>query len=421
MVAILLKNGEKNSGQELIINSQFESLNLRLLEKVLEGFKNLDSTTLQRGLDHRNSRVRLEALKVLLDRCDLDQQELEPFLQDGDASIRNEAVMALTRLGRSFGIDEVRKILVLPEREPQLSFMGVTMPQVPDVEGEKLFASYQLKELEDKSDIELTKKVESSLLYDDDPYFVRAEKYFSQHMTQLRRDVDDNFGDYFDERFRRIIDLIPGFGRDFGENPRNVEDIVRKRLTRRGLDILCKVGMAEDLQRIRDSIQSDYTPSSVVEVEYLKRYGEWQDIPLVVEAYGAMATRAQVDETHDDLCDRVSLAILRMGRNKSVSKLFSIEMPSPIVRRTIQLCPPSRFAKISYGVLVAFLDHEEADVRRAAAIKSVQSLPAERTASILREYISGDTAVYYNVIHWLDLGVSMPPEDVVKVLSVVTR
>ena len=82
-------------------------------------------------------------------------------------------------------------------------------------------------------------------------------------------------------------------------------------------------------------------------------------------------------------------------------------MPATILKRTIELCAESRFSEISHDTLLVLLDHESADVRKAASIKTVRALSVKRIKSILHEYVSSDKYRYYNVIHWLDLGTSM--------------
>ena len=90
-------------------------------------------------------------------------------------------------------------------------------------------------------------------------------------------------------------------------------------------------------------------------------------------------------------------------------------MPAVILKRTIELCAESRFSKISSDTLLGLLNHESADVRKAASIKAVRVLSTKRIKAILHEYISGDKYRYYNVIHWLDLGASMSRDEALKV------
>ena len=109
MIRILLRSGQENEAQQLVIESQFESLDSDTLEEVLNGFDNLEMELLLFGLEHRNAQIRLRTLEVLVDRDALGHNKIENLLGDSDASIRNEAVMALEKLGRPLKEEEIEK------------------------------------------------------------------------------------------------------------------------------------------------------------------------------------------------------------------------------------------------------------------------------------------------------------------------
>ena len=94
-------------------------------------------------------------------------------------------------------------------------------------------------------------------------------------------------------------------------------------------------------------------------------------------------------------------------------------MPAAILKKTIELCAESRFAKISQDALLALFNHESEGVRKAAAVLAVRAFPAKLIKAILREYVRSDKYRYYNVIHWLDLGASMSRDDTRKVARAV--
>ena len=81
MVGILLRTGQAKAAQELVLESQFETLNADLLRSVLAGFEGLETPALLLGLKHRNSQVRLRAMKSLHGRGALD-------IENGRASCR---------------------------------------------------------------------------------------------------------------------------------------------------------------------------------------------------------------------------------------------------------------------------------------------------------------------------------------------
>lgn len=402
MVGILLRTGQEDSAQQLILDSPFESLDADMLQAVLDGFENLETEKLLPGLEHRNVQVRLRTLKVLLERGSLDAEMAELLSRDSDASIRNEAITVLLRLGRSFTEEEVKKILINESGS--------------DAEGKEFFARYQLEQLKKLSEEDLTKEVENSQVFEDTAYFACVEKYFAKHVKELRRDIDDTFEAYFKECIQRMETLFAPLSaaskdfaqkaKEFKDRYRDLEDFHRKQLTRQGLDILCRAGKREDLQRIRDNIQGGYAGVSKTDIRYLGKYGEWTDIPLLLNIKTGY---------YDDFQGAVAEAVIKISRGRSVSELFALEIPPAILKKAIELCAESRFSKISDDTLFKLLYHESPDVRKAASIKVVLAFSAKQIKSILREYISGDKNYYYNVIHWLDLGVSMSRDDARKV------
>jgi hypothetical protein len=240
---------------------------------------------------------------------------------------------------------------------------------------------------------------------------------------RLRRDADDTFSAYFEERLLRVEELVGRAGAlggsldggDVVERTRDLEDFTRRELTRRGLNVLCKRGRREDAKRIRANLKSGYAEASKLDAEYLGKYGEWSDIAPLVKAGGPKpGGLLGVTARDQEYRKAVARAAYKIGRH-SISKLLSPEMPAAILHEVVQLCAESRFSKISNDALSRLLDYESEEVRRAMAIKTVLSFPTKRIRSILDEYVSKDGQRYYNVIHWLDLGVSMSRDDARRV------
>ena len=417
MVEILIRTGQQALARNLILESQFVSLAADTLQAVLDGFDELETSVLMLGLKHLNARVRLRALRILLERDSLDCTMAEQLSEDTDPLIRYEAIMTLQKFGRSFSKEEIKKNLVRHQTQHG-TLLGQITIDGSDRSGEELFYQYQSESLRKHSETELTKMVEASMIYDDVAYFARAERFFANYARELRRNVDDMFEEYVKERIQGIEITLGALiaGIDIGE------DFYRKELTRQGLDILCRACKREDLQRIRGNLQNCYAGPSKGDAEYLGKHGEWVDISLLANTdLLNFARDLPFMMVQEDFQNKVATAILGMGRRHSVSKLLSLEIPAIILKKIIELCAVSRFSKVSQDTLLELLHHESADVRRAASIKSVQALSVKRIKSILHDYTKRDEFRYYNVIHWLDLGASMSRAEAQKVASAATN
>lgn len=406
MVGILLRTGQARAAQDLVLKSQFETLNADLLKSVLSGFEGLETSALLLGLEHRNSQVRLCSIKSLHGRGAVDITMAERLTGDSNALVRNEAVKALLKLGKRLVHEDIERILVPPKKQGGSGFFGMVNVASSDKTGEELFQQYQLDALKKFSEAELEKNAGASLLYEDAAYFALVEKFFKNRADQLRRDVDDRFSTYFEEGIRRMEAAFGDNARvlDLVKKVRDTEGSSRKNLTRQGLDVLCTAQKREDLQRIRANLQGGYAEASKLDAKYLGRHGEWTDIPILANAKepslgGTLLSRSDDEEFQVE----VAKAITSIGKKHSASDLLSLEMPAAILKKTIRLCPESRFAKISRGALLTLFHHESEGVRKAAAVLAVLAFPAKGIKSILREYLDSGKSRYYNVIHWLDL------------------
>jgi hypothetical protein len=343
---------------------------------------------------------------------------LPPEYADSDALVRSEAISMLMELGRQLTDEEIKKILVPPQEQPMPGLLGLRGLAGSDRGGEELFEQYQLDVLKKLSESELEKRARASLIYDDAAYFALMEKCFRNRADELRRDVDDRFSAYFKERIKR---MEAAFGDNVAsqnliKKTKELEEFLRKKLTRRGLDVLCVAQKPEDLQRIRANLRDGYAGASKLDALYLGRHGTWSDIPVLASAEGPRLGATLLMMSGDqEFKIEVAKAITSIAKKHSVTDLLTLEMPAAILKQTIELCAESRFAKLSQDVLLTLLNHESEGVRKAAAIMAVRSLPAKHIKSILREYIGSDKYRYYNVIHWLDLGVSMRRDDARKV------
>lgn len=419
MVGILLRTGQAKAAQKLVLESQFETLNADLLRAVLAGFEGLETPVLLLGLEHRNSQVRLCAMKSLHGRGSLDIGMAERLTGDSNALVRSEAVKALLKLGKRFAHEEIRKILVPPPKNGMSGLLGLASS---DKAGEELFQQYQLDELKRLSKSELEKRVRASFVYDDGAYFALVERYFRNHADDLRRNVDNRFSAYLEEQICR---MEAAFGerasfQDLVKKLRDLEEFMRKQLTRQGLNVLCRAQNPEDLQRIRANLRDGYAEASKFDAQYLGRYGEWSDITLLANVKEPIIGATILTMSSDaEFRVEIARAITSIGKKHSVSDLLSLDMPAAILKKTIQLCPESRFAKISRDALLALFRHESEEVRKAAVVLAVRALPAKRIKRILREYLSSDQSRYYNIIHWLDLGASMSRNDARKVAQTV--
>ncbi|MGA7868605.1 MAG: hypothetical protein WCA23_32325, partial [Stellaceae bacterium] len=203
------------------------------------------------------------------------------------------------------------------------------------------------------------------------------------------------------EKFGNMGDLV--------EKTRSLEDFLRKRLTRKGLDVICRRGGASDLGQVREVVKSGFVEYSAADIEYLRRFGEWEDIPL---------RNSLLSFVQDSSKYRAAArAIYEIGRTR-FSELLAIPAPGRLLAQLVVHASDKVFKALSDASIAALLRSEDDSVRKTTALKSVRALPKARVARILTDYLSADKHRYYNVVHWLDLGASAPRD---RALSAVEK
>lgn len=420
MISILYKTSKERKAENLILETQFDSLDPSILHDVLTVFSKLETNQLQNGLEHQNSEVRLRSLRVLNERDALSNDIAEKLTTDTDSTIRYEAVRILVKRGKKLSDDEAHEILVKPQKKYGLGILGTV--RNADKEGEVYYNKFTFERLCALNEKELIELVNKALVYDDAPYFALVHKYFSKYANELRANIDDKFKDYFDKRIERVEAISNDTKiHDLINKIKKGEDIVRKEITRQGLDILCKNSKLEDINRLRDNLKIRYTSASVLDVEYFHKYGDWNDIKLLADAKGSKIGDIFLTmENNSEFQDSVAKVIYKIGKS-SISELFSLEFSSTITKNILEICSESVFRNISDVALFRLLNNKSDDVRKAASMLAVRTFSKKRTKAILDEYVSGDNERYYNVIHWLDLGVSMSRGESTRIVLAENR
>jgi hypothetical protein len=208
------------------------------------------------------------------------------------------------------------------------------------------------------------------------------------------------------------------FGTNVGdllEKTRSLEDHLRKNLTRKGLDVICRKADPKDLRRVREALKGSFVSYSAADSEYLSGFGEWEDIPLII------AASERVDAGHNSLLSpfvdsvkyrTAARAIYRLGRSR-LSEVLAMSAPGRLLAHIVAEASDKVFRALSDVSIIAVLRSEDDSVRKVAALKSVRALPKRRIVKILADYLSPEQHRYYNVVHWLDFGISAPRDRAV--------
>jgi hypothetical protein len=389
------------------------SISLKVLEALFSNDASLSTEMLLNGIGHRNSEVRNIVVELLCKRSELPNETAEQLLNDSNAKVRYEAIKSLIKNGRIFSDAEVRKTLI---KQVQNDSPGLLSTKASDVTGETYWSHFQLQCLYSLADKELEASAAESPIFNLEPQFILAERQFKRYGENLRRSVDDQYRDVFAQEIDRAIKKFGDDSDYLIKTFRPLEEFMRKKFTRKGLDIICRKAEPCDLVRVRLALKSGFVGYSDADIEYLRKFGEWEDIPLIIDSidrpnYGANSSPSSIsDATKYRIGARV---IHTLGRNR-LSEVFAMSAPSKLMSQLIIEASDKAFRNLSDATINLLLRSEYDVVRKFAAVKCIKVLPKRRIEKLLNDYISSGNSYYYNVVHWLDFGVSTPKDRALK-------
>jgi hypothetical protein len=318
------------------------------------------------------------------------------LLEDSDAEIRLEALQYLASY-RTYTLDEARSILVKPNKN--------TLLAGTDQAGDKAFMDYQYNFLASLPIDDLERNLILESMFDIDTQIALAAKNFSKYGQILRSHVDDFFANYFENKLHPFIEKY-GIDSDLVKTMRGLKEFTAKKHVKKALDFICLRNDPADLGRVRSLISSDYIEASDVQITYLGKFGEWQDIDLVNKVISKTSDLLAIFSDRSTQIEVAADTLLKLG-NENLSELFATDLPSRVLPRLILKVPEKQFASLDQSVLLFLLNNSSDRVRKAAALKCLRSLKRSDLVSLLDKYLKTDTH-FYNVVHWLDMGISLP-------------
>lgn len=407
--------------REKAISALFEIqpsfINKKLLLTLFDNDTILNTELLMLGVGHQNSNVRLIVIKLLRKRRALTIEILEKLTADSDASIRFEALKSLIDAGRTFSDDEAKKILINQATSGGVGLFG----SISGRTGETYWNQLRQERLRSLTDKELEEVEKNDGVFNLHAHFILVERHFKKYSEDLRKSIDDQYKTWFSQWVHSVVERLEKYMPYLNEDMQSLEESIRKDATRHGLDIICCKADASDLGRVRTTLKSDFVNYSDADIEYLSKVGEWEDIQLIISCIERPNPRASSllsSAFEDSRYRKAARAIYSMGRTR-LSEVLAMPMPSELLSHLITEIPDEAFRSLNEAPLILLLRSLNDNVRKVAALKCIKALQNGRVAELLANYMSGDQPHYYNVVHWLDFGVSVPKDRVLPAVEKV--
>ncbi|WP_281717989.1 DUF4062 domain-containing protein [Pandoraea apista] len=411
IIRITLRD-DRRAALEALYTLQPSTVKQDLLEALFSRDAEFDDETLLRGLSHRNVLIRTTVVKLLQKRRALVASVAEPLLNDSDAEVRYAAMQALVASGRSYSVEQAKAVLV--RKNPAPTGLALIAMSQADTEGEAVLERYT-EQLLDRLTVAQLEEEDRSAIFNQNAYFALIRRDFRLRGDDLRKAVANQFVDRFESLLEEMAKRY-GTQTDLIEKTRSLGKYLRSRFTREGLNIICSRLDATDLPLVRAMLASGSVDYSATDLQYLAKFGQWCDIPLVIASlnrpeYGRKSASVLLIASSTKYED-AARTLYALGKHR-LNDLLATTMPGHLLARIIPLIPDRAFRGLADADIVPLMRSETEDVRKLASLKYVRTFPRRRVKQFLEEYMAADQ-FYYNVIHWFDFGASVPGERMLR-------
>jgi hypothetical protein len=357
-----------------------------------------------RGLAQPNAEVRFAVANISYKRSMFSVGQSEELLVDEEPRIRYLAMKHLQNEGRDFSEKDAEEILKKPAQTSNLLGSNTSSD---------LIGSFKGLILRRCTDQELEAKAKTESAFGYDANIALVERNFKERGAELREWIDDGFRGIFAQGLESLSKLY----RDekFLSDVKRLEGYITRGNARAALDVLHRFSDSSDLNRVRRALRDGLVDATSVDIEFLGKFGDWEDVKLVLKISGESSSLGNLlipkaSAKNETICR----CLLKLGRHR-VYDLLTMQMPDSIRVRLASLLPASALESLSDGQISSLFLIESDAFRRTVAIKCVLSLAKRRSVSILNLYVSGDGFRFYNVIFWLDLAASFSKKVASKI------
>ena len=384
------------------------------LQEVLQDMVVGVTTELLHGLAKLKSvYVRLMSIRELTRRKALSQQLAEELSGDNSVDVRLEAIKALSDMAVPIPEERAKAALTIAAASGGLG--GLFGARAPTSDSSR-FDEYQRYLLKKKSLKELLELEKKDNPFSADALLAAYQNFPRKTTSLLRASLKDGFESRFEDRLRDLENRFTPRTTEFTKSAQDLKRFCCLRQTQAALDILTMQLKREDLPLVREVIDRWGIEASNEVLSYFLRFGDWEDVERILKLKEKVDGRYTVLGTgqrrHDKLVGR---ALFGVGGVRIVDLLARIESHT-IKAGVIGACTQKGILRLGDEMVLELMNDNDDQVRKVAALRCLEAFPKARLGKLLDVYVDRDEYRYYNVIHWLDLGVTMPRQFVRKIV-----
>lgn len=390
------------SALQAIKDLQPATLSEELVGQVFLNHSHISSEELYEAMGNRNKFVRERSIELLILRELLASPLVETVQQDPEPIVRGLAVKCLLKQGASLSEDEAKAIIMKDRSKSTTEEDGV-------------WEKYQPMVLATIDSDELERKSVRNLPLIPDSYIELCRRNVDAWRPELTNNLHDKFERFYAEKIVSWGDVANGTSGDFIKQFESIKVIIMERLVRKTLTVIVEKKSKKDIAVVRFALSDSTVIPKVQDLEYLYLFGEWQDIPLVME----LVDRFRFSESKTLLGgygiprEAQALAvqiILKLGKNR-LADVLNLECPVRLKRHLICSVKDKEFVSIGNDAILGVLQDADEEVRKNCSLKCAKTYSKGRLSSLLEMYNEEEQS-FYNVIHWLDFGLYASREQI---------
>lgn len=252
----------------------------------------------------------------------------------------------------------------------------------------------------------IKKRLESELRFDGFPLLALAKKGLDVYTNTVRETISDDC----EKQYMSILEKYSGNDSESAiATFSQIEGGIKQRICILYADWIASKLDKKELELMRTFLRSEHAMLTNNLITYFSRFGDWSDVLELVKfdksnKWSLIGGKSSISLIKSLLCN----SIVKLSSGK-VSELLMLNIDANLKKVIIARLTKASINKLSTDEIIRLMNDGNSSIREAICLKYINCAPKERIVHIQSEILSKET-YFYNVVHWLDMGVSLKKE-----------
>ena len=252
----------------------------------------------------------------------------------------------------------------------------------------------------------IERRYKDEFRFDGIPLLSLAKKGIDEYISEVKTTLEDGCESHFKY-------ITSKYNQGSGDNVNSVfdkiENGVKQNICSLYADWIASRMNKNDIQLIRSYLKNENSLISKNIISYFSRFGEWCDVHILVNYDKSTKwSTPKNDSGPSKLKNILCQTIIKLSGVK-ISELLEMHMDEDLRKSLITKVSKAGINRLSIDKIVNLMNSDNSKTREAICLKYINCVSKEKVTQIQKIILEKDT-YYYNVVHWLDLGVSLKKE-----------